>query len=121
MIRAEEIAKAKGIKFDPSDWVQIWSILDSNKIETGNISYLYAIIDLKNRLVKFGKSVFPSGRLKSLKTGNGNKLVLAAFCSEAKLSEKQVHQKLSALRVDGEWFELNETTQFVIDDIRRFV
>ena len=118
---ALEIAKERGIPLSPDDWDGIWATLDGHKKHSSKRSNLYAIIDLSNNLVKFGKAIYPKARLKCLKTGNGNKLVLAGFCPEDKLSEKEVHKKLDSIRVSGEWFKMNEQSQRVIDEIRNSI
>ena len=55
---AIKIAASIGLKIDANDWDQIWSLLD----EHDEVKYIYAIYDIKNRLVKFGQSVSPWSR-----------------------------------------------------------
>lgn len=115
MQAAIEIAKEKGLAMPYNDWDAAWAILD----EYGRKEFLYAIADRKNRLVKFGKSVNPSWRLKTLKTGNGMDLLLCGYCpNQGELSEPAVHKALAEHRVAGEWFRLNEATEAVIARIQ---
>ena len=92
--------------------------MDNHKSNTKKHFNLYAVIDIRNQLVKFGKSLYPTARFKELQTGNGNKLVFAGFCPEDKLSEKNAHEELSSIRVSGEWFKLNKLSRSVIDRMR---
>jgi len=112
---ARDIAQTQGIPFDATDWDLIWSLIEKH----GEPSYVYAIVDKEASLVKFGRSVNPGQRLKSLQTANGKKLQLWAFCKESgDITEKALHQELSACRMGGEWFKLNVVTGRMIDRMR---
>jgi len=118
--RAKQIATENNVDIDLSDWDKVWSLLDMYGLKSGKTQYcVYAIVDLKNNFVKFGKSVNPNSRLKQLSTGSGCKLVLAAFCKEtSELNESEIHKKLKHHRLRREWFTLNSVTQRYINKIR---
>jgi|TARA_R110002153_G_scaffold37013_1_gene108998 hypothetical protein len=67
--------------------------------------YLYCISD--GSLCKFGFSIDPARRLKTLQTGNANKLKLIHTVQVdegvTKL-ERKLHKEYANLRVHGEWF-----------------
>lgn len=113
---AIKIAKEKHEALDPENWEQIWAILD----KYDEPDFLYAIVDFKSQLVKFGKSKSPGMRLRQLKTGNAGDLKIWGFCPNvAPLSERDVHTLLAAERVGGEWFRLCKASQAVIDNMRQ--
>ena len=96
--QANKLATKKGLKVDLESWEQVWNFLDQH----GKTSFLYAIVDIKNRLVKFGRSESPATRLKALKTGNGAELRLFAYCDHASpFTEREVHSKLAEHRISG--------------------
>lgn len=68
--------------------------------------YIYCISDGKE-LCKFGFSNNPETRLKSLQTGNPNKLtIVESIFVETDVSklEKKLHREYAMRRVHGEWF-----------------
>ena len=72
--------------------------------------YIY-IIGSDKSPYKIGFSKTPQDRLKSLQTGNFNKLNIyyTEEISESKVKfiEKQIHNNLRHRRVKGEWFNIN--------------
>jgi len=113
---AEKIARKHSINFNANDWEQIWSILRKYRMPT----YVYAISNRKDSLVKFGRSVNPGQRLACLQTANGDKLALCAFCEEQEdLTEKIIHKQLKKHRAIGEWFSMNPATEEMISRIRK--
>ena len=112
---AISIANSNGINLDHDNWEQIWKILE----QYGRTEYLYAIADINNQLIKFGKSVNPGQRFKAVKTGNGNNLKLIAFCKHiSPFTEKEVHKRLKKDRVVGEWFKWTIDANEVIQEMR---
>lgn len=100
---------------DPNDWEAIWELLD----EYVEPRYLYAILDKDSNLVKFGSSFSPGSRLKGIRTGNANRLVLLAFCLHTTpFTEREIHKKLSPLRISGEWFRFNTAAKLVVEQMR---
>ena len=113
---AMKIASDLGLVLNPNNWEDIWGLLDKHS----EPDYLYVVIDTKNKLFKFGKSKCPRTRISSINTGNGTALSLLAYCrQETPLTEKEVHGLLKAQRVHGEWFNVCEETQRVVDKIRQ--
>jgi hypothetical protein len=97
------------------NWEDIWKILDSQELPT----FLYAFVDNKNKLVKFGKSQNPVSRLGTVRTDNAMDIKLAGYCPhEEPMTEKIVHAKLKAYRVSGEWFRICDETNAVIKEIQ---
>ena len=70
--------------------------------------YVYLISDLNNYTYKIGISKNPENRIKSLQTGNDNKLKIVhkILCENFNDVELALHNKYQFLRVNGEWFEL---------------
>lgn len=114
------IAREQGIELDPEDWESIWNLLDKFDKRASELKYVYAIVDYKNNLVKFGRAKSVTQRLKALKTGNAQKLDIWGFCSETpELNEKSIHEACSYHRISGEWFNLVPLTQHYINQIRK--
>jgi hypothetical protein len=112
---AIRIAKENNISINPDSWEEIWNILDQYEEPT----YLYAIGDSSNQMVKLGKSKNPGYRLKQLQTGTSVELILFGFCKESSpLTEKEVHKLLKADRLSGEWFKMSEVVRQTITRIR---
>lgn len=112
---AKKLAAKHGLDFDPNDWPRIWALLD----QFDEPVFLYAIVDVKNGFVKFGKSVNPGARRKQLQTSHGHVLELWAFCEQGgALSEWAVHKEMARHRIGGEWFSLNADTRDVIGKIQ---
>ena len=101
----------------PSDWDGIWALLDEHR-EKGQ-EQLYAIVNWDEQMVKFGKSLKPGMRLKTIQTSHGTRLKLFAFCRhEPPFTEREVHAKLKHIRLRGEWFELNDESRELITKMR---
>jgi predicted GIY-YIG superfamily endonuclease len=72
--------------------------------------YVYLISDNNNYTYKIGISNNPEKRVKTLQTGNDNKLKIVhkILCENFKDVELALHNKSQFLRVNGEWFELGD-------------
>ena len=114
---AIRLAAKHGRQLNTYDWDAIWRLLEEfNEPEP---VFLYAAVDYRNRLVKFGRSVQPGVRLKQLRTGNGNEVKLWAYClHETPFTEKEIHLRLAANRIQGEWFRLVPDVQQAINEMR---
>lgn len=72
--------------------------------------FIYVIsTDYREKPVKIGKANNPEKRLKSLQTGNADKLHIKHLikCKSDKQAisiEMELHKKLSKYRINGEWF-----------------
>ena len=116
---AAVIAEKIGITIDVNDWNQVWALLDEHADKYHAPEYLYAILDGRNRLVKFGRSKAPSARLSALQVGNGAGLTLLCYCEhKSPFTEREIHTELSAFRISGEWFALCDGVQNKINQIR---
>ena len=71
--------------------------------------YVYLISDLNSYTYKIGISNNPEKRLKALQTGNDNslKILFKVLCENYNQVETALHNKYNFLRINGEWFELN--------------
>lgn len=117
-IQAERIAAKNRIQIDLNDWEQIWDLLSRYRKEI-EPQFLYAIVNWNSRMVKFGRSVNPGQRLKALQTAHGSGLSLFGYCPhESPFTEREIHERLAAHRLHGEWFNLNAETQAVIQELR---
>ncbi len=112
---AVKIATHLNIPLNPDDWEAIWKLLD----QYAEPVYLYAVLDKDAGLIKFGRSINPGARVKGFRTGNTHKLTLLAFCPHiSPFTEREVHTKLSNLRVSGEWFKYHTDTRLLIEQMR---
>lgn len=70
---------------------------------------IYLIQAVETGLYKIGVSKHPNKRIKELKTGNGSDLKLITTYSSifSHKIEKALHNNLSHLRKEGEWFQLS--------------
>ena len=77
--------------------------------------YVYLISD-NNYTYKIGISNNPEKRVKTLQTGNDNKLKIVhkILCENFNDVESALHNKYQFLRINGEWFELSD------DDVINF-
>ena len=75
------------------------------------MSFVYFIIESPfTGKVKIGKSDSPQARLKTLQTGNPNKLEIHGVvpCDNAFGLETTLHNKYNSRRLNGEWFTMNK-------------
>jgi uncharacterized protein YeeX (DUF496 family) len=64
--------------------------------------------------VKIGRSKNPEKRLKQLSTGSPYKLEIIKKIRGNENLEREIHDKFSHLRMNGEWFELtDELSEFI--------
>lgn len=85
--------------------------LKQNMNHTVNYSYLYAIADHTNQLIKLGYAQNPQQRCAQLQTGNPNVLSViwstAIDQSRARIVEQKIHREYNHKRVRGEWFRMS--------------
>ncbi|KTW01302.1 GIY-YIG nuclease family protein [Sphingomonas sanguinis] len=67
-------------------------------------------------LVKIGHSVYPEARLRSLQTGNHERLQIFAMAPGGREQEAKYHSRWRARRPSGEWFMLGDC---IINEIHR--
>lgn len=81
------------------------------------MKYIYLIQSLEEGLYKIGVSKNPQNRILNLQTGNSSKLKLIDIYPSkyAHKIEKALHNQLSHLKKEGEWFNID------ISDITSFV
>ncbi|MEW9855948.1 GIY-YIG nuclease family protein [Novosphingobium sp. M1R2S20] len=65
--------------------------------------------------IKIGVSGNPQSRLKNLQVGSAEKLTLLATVPGGRFTEEQIHQRLIAHRLHGEWFSPHAEVLRVID------
>lgn len=80
-------------------------------------AFVYFIVDWQRRVVKIGVSQSPQKRLKDLQTSNPHPLELAAIVPGGFALERELHERYTAYRLSGEWFQL---TQEIMDQIESF-
>lgn len=70
--------------------------------------------------IKVGVSSNPESRVKSLQTGNPNKITIIARVWEdnATQAEAYFHSKFSNQKSIGEWFEINDSIASCVKDIK---
>lgn len=70
-------------------------------------NFIYAISD--GTAIKIGISNNPHKRLKSLSTGNKNKLTLLGYFEGTFVEEKEIHNNFIKIRDNGEWMVASES------------
>jgi hypothetical protein len=68
------------------------------------VERVYFIKDLVTGNIKIGKAINPAKRLKSLQTGNPNKLVIVTTQVGGEELENELHRRFANSRISGEWF-----------------
>ena len=71
--------------------------------------YVYLISDSNTYNYKIGISNNPERRIKTLQTGNDNKLKIVhkILCEYYTHVEKALHHRYNLNKINGEWFELS--------------
>jgi hypothetical protein len=78
--------------------------------------YVYAITDGTN--IKIGVANNPLQRIKSLSTGNANKLRLLGYFPGGFELERELHQRFRKVRENGEWlYSTNELVEYLNEKI----
>lgn len=75
---------------------------------TIGIPEVYFVIDENMKRLKVGTSVNPAKRLRSIQTGNADKLVIYGTVQGDRHFEKQLHGEFAEHRLNGEWFVFSE-------------
>jgi hypothetical protein len=68
------------------------------------VERVYFIKDLVTGNIKIGKAINPAKRLKSLQTGNANKLVIVTTQVGGEELENELHRRFATSHISGEWF-----------------
>lgn len=73
----------------------------------GDAGFVYFIATESGSAIKIGAAKDPDARLRSLQTGNHERLRLlkTIYCDEPELREAEYHRDLESARIRGEWFE----------------
>lgn len=98
--------------------------LNGNPIKLEKISNIYFIVNKDFTKCKIGESQDVDKRLKQHQTGNPDKLVIYRVLQNIPVSfEKEIHERFSHLRLEGEWFKMTEELKNYIDylEIPQFV
>ncbi len=75
---------------------------------------IYFIKNIETGRIKIGYSETPKKRLRELQTGSDSRLVIIKTIKGDLNKEKELHDKFSHLRTNGEWFESDdELLQFI--------
>ncbi len=83
----------------------------------GHNGYIYIIGNLDYNLVKIGFSKKPNSRLGSIQTGCPFKIYIIAIFSGTMRTEKDLHEKYSEYRTNGEWFSVQGKLKDSINEI----
>ncbi len=79
---------------------------------------VYFILNPDNGLVKIGYSNHIQQRLKTLSTLSGSDLTILKLTPGGKKKERELHKRLSHLRVEGEYFTDCDELRSVIEELR---
>jgi hypothetical protein len=87
------------------------------------MSYVYCIRNSKSGKIKIGKGNNPRRRLQTLQTGNADILILEGTIETDNpfKIEKILHRMFDAFRQGGEWFELSEKDNRLLQAIFKTV
>ena len=81
--------------------------------------YVYAIRAVEACQVKIGCSANPQARLAGFRAGNGSRLELAATARVVSSEvERELHHRLAAYRLQGEWFRETPEVLAAIEELR---
>lgn len=69
-------------------------------------TFIYLMLNERNRYVKIGKSSFPRFREKTLQSEEPEVILLAAYLCDPDM-ERELHEVFAHRRVRGEWFNLS--------------
>lgn len=83
-----------------------------------NCGFVYFILRRSTFAVKIGFAMSPKRRMRSLQTGNDERLLLLAVKPSKAIDEKSFHRQFASSRIRGEWFRLTVDLLLEIDDIR---
>lgn len=95
------------------------NILSGNQKESNQSRverFAYLMIDERNGLYKIGRSKNPEYREKTLQS-EVPQIKMICFCSESKVSEKDLHKAFAHRRVRGEWFDLTKNDLSTIKNL----
>jgi len=103
------------------DWVEhemtkLFEIPQEYELDSEYECHIYFIRCLD--AVKIGYSKNPKLRLQALQTANPNKLELLYSFPAFKKWEESIHEDLSNLRINGEWFKYTEEVDTYIKNIK---
>ena len=87
------------------------------------MTYVYFIANQRKTVVKIGIANNPQKRLKTFQTANHEELIILRILkvknrTEAFQIETALHRKFIKHHIRGEWFKLNRTIQYFIEDYR---
>lgn len=107
----KKMAESDGIA---SDRVKEWAEGASKEKEN---SFIYFILNHKNKFVKIGLSKNPEARLKILQTASPGRLELLFFIEGDLEVEAAIHEELKQFRNSGEWFDYSkvEVVEYIAD------
>lgn len=83
------------------------------------VERVYFIKDLITGNIKIGRAVNPIKRLKSLQTGNPNKLVIVTTQEGGEKLENELHRRFAASRIIGEWFSPSKELEDYISALKQ--
>lgn len=116
MREAQAIAAAEGWRIGPDDWEAVWSLLDKSRA----MAPVYAIVDVRGELVRFGRALDPHRVLLALEATHGCALMLQAWCQEdASLNVGSIQERMRPHLVGAGWVRLNEQSLELIGEMRR--
>jgi hypothetical protein len=84
----------------------IWTKEEPYTSQKDGPGYVYFIQNTRDSLIKIGKSLSPSKRLRELQTGCGFdlRLITQEFVNKMLESERYLHERFERDHVKGEWF-----------------
>jgi len=80
--------------------------------------FIYVIQNCKTKSVKIGTAKDIGIRIKTLKTGCPDKLVLLQSVPGDIHRERKIHSDLQAYRLEGEWFKWNKQVESYINEMQ---
>lgn len=81
--------------------------------------YVYAIRAVEACQIKIGCSANPQARLAGFRVGNGSRLELVASAKVVSSEvERELHHRLAAHRLQGEWFRETSEVLAAIEELR---
>jgi len=115
MNNLEKVLRSKTVGLFSEKWYEE-TTLELMKVENKTRGYVYFIGTYRGSDIKIGMSSNLTSRLKNLKSGFSDGLILLGFifCDDFKKKETEMHSLFQERNVTGEWFNISKSQAFEV-------
>ena len=92
--------------------------LNTPKLPRSPNGWCYLYFARAGDAVKIGVAVEPESRLRNLRSGHHQEIILLAAIPAHAALERAVHERFANLRLEGEWFRLSDELAEFIHQVR---